>query len=268
MSVVKAGFVGCGAIGTSLARIIKSDLSSEMAVVAVCDQDRARAQRLLEIWPKAKIADLPGVIRSCDLVIEAASAAVSYEVAQAGLKAGKRVLTMSIGGILGKEKELSLLAQKTGGRLLLPSGAICGLDGIKALSLVGVTSLTLNTYKAPKALAGAPFLKEKNLDLSKIRQETLVFSGPAEEAVKGFPQNINVVALLQIASGISVQVKIWARPGLEKNIHMIEIVSPAAHVKIECENVPSPDNPKTSFLAILSAAAVLKNFSQAMHVGA
>lgn len=268
MKTINVGLVGCGAIGTSLAKMIKKDLSSDFCVVAVCDQDESRAQKLRELWPEAQISSLESLIHSCEFVIEAASASVSYDVAKMSLQAKKTVLTMSIGGILGKEKELSLLAEKTGGKLLLPSGAICGLDGIKALALAGISSLTLNTYKAPRALTGAPFLKEKGMDLSKITQETLVFSGTAEEAVRGFPQNINVVALLQIASGISVRVKIWARPGLERNIHMIEIVSGAANVKIECENAPSPDNPKTSYLAILSAAAVLKGFSQAMRVGA
>ncbi|MFA5039782.1 MAG: aspartate dehydrogenase domain-containing protein [Candidatus Omnitrophota bacterium] len=265
---IKVGIVGCGAIGGSLARMIKKDLSPFFKLAAFCDPREDRARNLLKLWPQAKVLPVSALIRSCDLVIESASAAVSGEIAELTLRAGKSILAMSIGGILGKEKELARIAEKKGGRFLLPSGAICGLDGIRALSLAGISSLTLNTYKPPAALVGAPYLKERGIDLSGITQETLVFSGNAKEAVKAFPQNINVVALLQIASGVCVQVKIWARPGLQKNIHEIQVLSAAANLKIQCENSASPDNPKTSYLAILSAAAALKGFSQAVRVGA
>lgn len=269
MNKIKVGIIGCGAIGTSLARIIKKDFPV-FSIVAICDQAEEKTRSMLELWPKAKVSTISGVIKSSDLVIESAGAPVSYDIAKKSLLAGKSILAMSIGGILGNQKELADIAAKKGGKILLPSGAICGLDGIKALSLAGITSLTLNTYKPPKALAGAPYLKKNNIDVSSIDKETLIFSGSAKEAVLEFPQNINVVALLQIAAGaaVDVRVKIWAKPGLEKNIHEIEVLSQASNLRISCENEASPYNPKTSYLAVLSAAATLKAFSGSIRIGA
>ncbi len=266
---LKVGIIGCGAIGTSLARIIERQLSEKLSIVAVCDACQKKAEALLRICRRAKVLDAAHLIAASDLVVEAASAAVSYSIARQSLSAGKGILSMSIGGILGREKELISISRKTGARFLLPSGAICGLDGIRALSAVGISSLTLNTSKPPKALAGAAFFKTHKVDLAGIRKKTLIFSGHAAQAVKFFPQNINVVALLQLAAGprVKVKVQIWADPALRRNVHEIDVVSTAARLKISCENTASPDNPKTSYLAILSAVASLAGFSDAVRIG-
>ncbi|MDD5020163.1 MAG: DUF108 domain-containing protein [Candidatus Omnitrophica bacterium] len=266
---LKVGIIGCGAIGTSLAKIIESRFSEKFCVVAVCDAQIAKAKALLRICLRAKVLEARRLIAASDLVIEASSASVSYRFARQALSAGKSILVMSIGGILGKEKGLFAISRKTGARFLLPSGAICGLDGIRALSAVGISSLTLNTSKPPKALAGAAFFKTHKVDLSGIRKKTLIFSGYADQAVRFFPQNINVVALLQLAAGprVKVKVQIWADPALCRNVHEIDVESKAARLKISCENTASPDNPKTSYLAILSAAASLAGFSDVVRIG-
>lgn len=267
---LKVGIIGCGAIGTSLAKIIEGRLSEKFCVVAVCDAQTAKAQALLRICPRARaLADARRLIAVSDLVIEASSASVSYRFARQALSAGKSILVMSIGGILGKEKGLFAISRNTGARFLLPSGAICGLDGIRALSAVGISSVTLNTSKPPKALAGAAFFKTHKVDLAAIRKKTLIFSGYAAQAVRFFPQNINVVALLQLAAGprVKVKVQILADPALGRNVHEIDVESKAARLKISCENTASPDNPKTSYLAILSAAASLAGFSDAVRIG-
>lgn len=269
MKKIKIGIIGCGAIGTSLAKIIRRELSGGFCVVAVCDSEEEKARALLKICPQGRVMDVRRLIAVSDLVVEAASAAVSYSVARQSLSAGKSILVMSIGGILGREMDLFSISRKTGAKFLLPSGAVCGLDGIRALSLAGISSVTLNTRKPPKALAGAAFLKTHKIDLSGIKKKTLIFSGSATEAVRAFPQNINVVALLQLAAGprVRVRVKIWADPALRRNVHEIEVESGAARLKMSCENTASPDNPKTSYLAVLSAAASLAGFSDAVRIG-
>ncbi len=267
---LKVGIIGCGAIGTSLARIIEGQLSEKFSVVAVCDVFPKKAEALLNICRRAKVlADVRRLIDVSDFVIEASSASVSYRFARQSLSAGKSILVMSIGGILGREKGLFAISRRTGARFLLPSGAVCGLDGIRALSAVGISSLTLNTSKPPEALAGAAFFKTHKVDLGGIKKKTLIFSGYAAQAVRFFPQNINVVALLQLAAGprVKVKVQIWADPALRRNVHEIDVESKAARLKISCENTASPDNPKTSYLAILSAAASLAGFSDAVRIG-
>ena len=266
---IKIGLVGCGAIGKSLALMVKERLKETFEITALCDLDETRAENLRKILGCGRVVPLNKLIIQSDLVIEAASAKVSFELAQTALEKKRDILLMSIGGILGHEQKLFSIARRNKRRILLPSGAICGLDGVKALSLVGIDRVTLKTFKPPQALKGASFVVKNKIDLDDIKEEKVIFSGTAQEAVEAFPQNINVVALLSIAaSGLVVpRVQIYASPHLQRNVHLIEVESKAARLEIRCENVASPDNPKTSYLAILSAVAMLSGVSDVVRIG-
>ena len=264
----KIGIVGCGAIGTSLALLIDKRLSNAR-VSCLCDIDELKSHVLKKKLGYGTICSLKQAIKKSDLVVEAASAKVSFEIARQALLCGKNVLVMSIGGILGFEKKLFDLAKKNKAMIYFPSGAICGLDGLKALIPAGIDSISLRTMKSPRALEGADYIVKNNIDLSLIKEDTVIFSGEAYEAVKAFPQNINIVALLTIAAGglCVPEVEIIASPGQARNVHIIEIVSKAARLLIRCENVPSPDNPKTSYLAVLSAFLVISGISDVVSIG-
>lgn len=266
---LKIGIVGCGAIGSTLARLIRKRYSNSISVRAVCDIDKTKADILVKKINTAKAVSLPELIGLCDLVIEAASAGVSFEVAREALKNKKQVLVMSVGGVLGKEKKLFDLAEKNNTKIFFPSGAICGLDGIRALSLSRIKSITLTTTKPVSGLQGARYLIEHGIDLKGITKEMIVFEGGARKAVKAFPQNINVVAVLSLAAegAVEPKVKIVASPFVTKNIHKIEVDSDAARLEIKCENIPSPDNPKTSYLAILSALTVIAGILKQERIG-
>ncbi|MEK7849482.1 MAG: aspartate dehydrogenase domain-containing protein [Candidatus Omnitrophota bacterium] len=265
---LKIGIVGCGAIGTSLAVLIDKRLSNSK-VVSLCDVDEANAQALKKKLGYGLVGSLKQVVKACDLVVEAASAKCSFEIAKQALLCRKDVLIMSIGGILGREKKLFEIARKNKIRIYFPSGAICGLDGLKALIPAGIERITLRTMKPPRALEGADYIVKNKIDLSRIKTDKVIFRGAAYEAVKAFPQNINVVALLSIAAcGLVVpRVEIIASPGQKRNIHIIEIRSKAARLLIRCENVPSPDNPKTSYLAVLSALATIVGINDRVRIG-
>ena len=269
MKKIKIGLVGCGAIGKSLLLMAQEKFKEAFTISALCDIDESRALVLKKILGVGQIVSLKKLISSSDLVIEAASAKISFDVAHAALTNKKDVLIMSIGGILGREQGLFSLARRNKKRIFLPSGAICGLDGIKALSLVGIDRVTLKTFKPPQALKGASYIVKNKIDLDGIQEEKMIFSGTANEAVEAFPQNINVVALLSIAAqGLVVpQVQIFASPALKRNVHRIEVESKAARLEIRCENVASPENPKTSYLAVLSAAAMLAGVSDVVRIG-
>jgi len=175
---------------------------------------------------------------------------------------------MSTGGLVGRE-ELLQEAEKNNVKLYIPSGAICGVDGLKSASIGNIDSVTLTTRKPPKGLAGAPYLKSKNLDLSDIREETIIFEGSAIDAIGGFPQNVNVSAVLSLA-GIGAKktrVRIVTSPAYTKNVHEIEIIGDFGKITTRTENVPSRTNPKTSALAVFSAIAALKGITSSVRIG-
>ncbi len=267
---IRIGIVGCGAIGSTLSFLLKKHYSRRFKVAALYDCDFLKMQALGRKLKTPQCSSLGGLIDFSDLVVEAASAKASFDIARHVLKKGKDILIMSVGGVLGKEKELFALARKNRCRIYFPSGAICGLDGIASLSLAGFEKITLRTFKPPAALEGADYVIRKGIDLNKIKKETVIFRGAASEAVAAFPQNINIVALLSIAARGKVvpRVEIAVSPGLKRNVHYIEVKSKAAYLTIRCENVPSPDNPKTSYLAILSAVAAINGMDDIVHIGA
>ncbi len=269
MKKIRVGIVGCGAIGSNLARLVKDRFSKEIDIVAICDTDTDRLAKLKKKLKEARAVSLKGLIAASDLIVEAASAKVSFDIAEKCLESGKRVLIMSVGGVLGKEKRLYDLAKRNRAGLYFPSGAICGLDGIRALTEAGIKSITLVTKKPPKGLKGADYLVKNNINIEGIKKDMVVFSGTAMEAVKAFPQNINVVAVLSLAAKGDVvpTVKVVASPSSTRNVHLIEVKSDAANISISCQNVPSPDNPKTSYLAVLSALATIAGILDPVKIG-
>lgn len=271
MSKLKISIIGCGAIGSSLAKSIYKDFSKRAVISAVFDLDHLKAKQLSKkiLGKDYSVLDLKNAIKRSDLIIEAASAKSSLEIARLALKSGCDVMVMSVGGILGHIAELMKLANTNKARLYVPSGAICGIDGVKAANLGKIKRAILTTYKNPQAFKGVKYIEEKGFKLESISQETVLFEGLAKEAVKFFPQNINVAAVLSLA-GIGenlTKVKIVASPGLKKNVHEIRIESDAGNIITRTENVLHPDNPKTSFLAVLSAVANLKQILSAVKVG-
>lgn len=257
----RIGIVGCGAIGRSLAKFIDKELFAYAKLSVICDLDLSRAASLEKALTRSKpsITNLDTLIKKSDLVIECASAKVSYQVVRKSVLKGKDVLVMSIGGLVTKAKELFGLAKKNKVLIYLPSGAICGLDGIKALSLAGIKKVSLITRKPPKSL--------ENVGI--IKKEKVIFKGNALEAIKKFPKNINVSVLLSIA-GIGAkktEVKIITSPKFKRNSHEVLIESKAGTIKTLCENVAFVENPKTSYLAALSAMAVLKGIFNRVRIG-
>ena len=178
-------------------------------------------------------------------------------------------MIMSIGGVVNRFKELDILAKKYDTKVYFPSGAISGIDAIKAAKIGEIKKATLITYKNPVSFKDVEYIKRKGIRLDKITKDTLLFFGSAKEAINLFPQNINVAGLLSIA-GIGenkTKVKIIASPKTKKNIHEIYIESKAARILTRTENILHPDNPKTSYLAVLSAIATLKQILEPVKIG-
>jgi aspartate dehydrogenase len=177
-------------------------------------------------------------------------------------------MVLSVGALVGVLDDWARLAEKHGCRILVPSGAIAGLDGVKGAREGAITAVTMETRKPPRGLAGAPYIEQHRIDLDAITTETLIFEGSATDAVAAFPANVNVVAALSLA-GIGptlTRIKLYAVPGQTRNQHRITVEGEFGTLRIEVENVPS-ENPRTGRLSYLSAIAMLREIGAPVHVG-
>ena len=252
--------IGCGAIGSVIAKAIDDGLV-EAELLYVMDADASRAARLaasLKSQKPAIAASVEEIARDprVEVVVEAASQEAVLQYAGVLLAVGKELVVLSVGALLRPEAR-QLLAEH-GGRVHVPSGALGGLDALRALALAGVESVELVSRKHPSKLADEPYVKERGLRLEGLREPLVVFEGTAEEAVKAFPRTLNVAAALALASGAPVKVKVVADPNAHRNVHEFEARSKAGTLRVRVENVPHPDNPKTSYLAALSAVELLR----------
>lgn len=268
--MLRIGIIGCGAIGTSLAKAIVRDFRQKAQLSALFDIQPEKSAKLAQlVSKKVSVSTLSRLIKNSDLVIEASSAKSSAAISEAALRAGRDIMVMSVGGIIKHKKRLSKLAAAHKANVYLPSGAIAGIDGLKAAALGGLKKVTLTTRKNPASFKGVAFIKSKNFKLDGLKKDKILFSGKASQAVKHFPQNINVAAILSLA-GLGADktiVRIIASPSVKRNIHQIEIESAAARIATATENVLHPDNPKTSYLAVLAAIATLKQITEPIKIG-
>jgi aspartate dehydrogenase len=268
MKKIKIGIVGCGAIGTGVAQFIVKELKDQAQLVSVCDIDREKIKNLIKkVGIAPKIMNLDDLVRGADFVVEAASAQAAINVIEAASVFKKEVMILSVGAFV-KDPDLLGKAKAAGINIHVPSGAICGVDGIAALSMGKVKKIRLTTSKPPKALADVEYLIHKKINLNKLTHARVVFKGGVKEAIKYFPKNINVAATLLLASaGKDVEVCIVADPHIKRNIHRIDVDANEAKVMIEVDNIPSESNPKTSTLTILSAQYTLKKIFSWLKIG-
>ncbi|MCX5699042.1 MAG: aspartate dehydrogenase [Candidatus Omnitrophica bacterium] len=268
---LKIGIVGCGAIGSSLAKEIVEELGDSAILAALYDikpeKPRALSKQLVNS-AKLCVDNLDALIKKSDLVIEASAARAAWEIARKSLSSGRKVMVMSVGGMVGHLDQLFTLAEKFNAQAYFPSGAISGIDALKAANVAGVQRVVLTTRKHPDAFKGVEYVVKK-FKLTGLKKDKVLFSGTASQAVKYFPQNVNVAAVLGLA-GIGMRktkVRIIASPSVRKNIHEILIESKAAKIFTRTENILHPRNPKTSYLAVLSAIAALKQILQPVKIG-
>jgi len=264
---LKVGVVGLGVIGRAVCRAVDAGLSG-LALAAATARTRDRAETFLAgLRSPVPFHDLDDVVAASDVVVEASTQQHLEAIAPATLGAGRDLVVLSCGGLLGR-KDWVALAERHRCRILVPSGAIAGLDGVKGAAIGAVTSVSMETRKPPRGLAGAPWIVERRIDVDALTEETLIFEGPATEACRAFPANVNVLAALSLA-GIGpeqTRTRIYAVPGLARNQHRIRIEGEFGTLRIEIENVPS-ENPRTGKLSYLSTIAMLRDLTTPLRVG-
>lgn len=271
----RIGILGCGTIGLELASAVE-DGTIPWPLAGVYDRNQDRATTLAEEFPvderPAVATDLEELTATADLIVETAGQGAVQEMAVPILEAGCDLMLLSVGALADKDLRESILrtANAQDATVHAPSGAIAGIDAIKAAALTGeLESVALRTRKNPAGLAGAPYIEENDVDLDGMTEETVVFEGTATEAAAAFPSNINVAVSLSLA-GIGTEattVTIVADPEEENNVHRIEAGGGMGRIETEVHNVPSPTNPKTSYLAALSAIEKLRSLSSTLRVG-
>ena len=183
------------------------------------------------------------------------------------LAAGKKVMVLSAGALL-ERPHLRELATENGGQIIVPTGALLGLDAVTAAAEGKIASVRMTTRKPPNGLVGAPYLVKNNISVEGLNTAKRVFSGTAREAAKGFPANVNVAAALSLA-GIGpdlTTIDIWADPAVERNCHTIEVEADSARFSLTIENIPS-ENPKTGRITALSVLAALRKLHAPFRVG-
>jgi aspartate dehydrogenase len=267
MAGIRVAIAGLGAIGRTLARNLNEGIPGlELAGVAV--GDRAKAEAWLKsagiACPILELDDLPS---QSDLVVECAPAALLEQICRPMLTAGKTVMVLSVGALLPRP-DLVDLARSKGGRIMVPTGALLGLDAVAGAAEGSISSVRMTTRKPPIGLKGAPYLERHGISLEGLTEARRVFSGTAREAAEGFPANLNVVAALSLA-GIGpdrTMIDIWADPAVTRNCHSIEVKADSADFTMSIENVPS-DNPKTGRIVALSVLAALRKINAPLNVG-
>lgn len=267
MDAVRVGIAGYGAIGQSVARSLDEGAVPGVVLSAIAVRDPARAPAVHWKGKAPQFTTIAGLEPLCDVVVECAPAAVLADIARPVLKAGKKLIVLTASALLAHE-DLIELARANGGQILVPSGAILGLDALTAAAEGTIHSVTMITRKPVRGLLGAPYLTAHNIDISGIKESTLIFRGSPREAAVGFPANLNVAVAVSLA-GIGpdrTTLEIWADPHLDRNTHRVEVDSDAASFSMEIKNIPS-ENPKTGRITGQSVLAVLRKLGGPLRVG-
>ena len=262
---MKIGVIGCGAIGSVLCKFIDKKLK-DSEVVAICDIDKEKVKKLQKsLKSNPLITNIDGVIKKSDIVVEAVSPPIVKELLKKCIKNKRHLMVMSVNGLIQNQN----LLKKLTARLFIPSGAICGIDGIKAANIEEISSVSITSTKSPRSLEGAPYIRKNKINLKKIKTRKKIFEGSALEAIKGFPKNVNVSAILSL-TGVGPQktkVIVVADPKTKKNVHEVKVIGDFGKLTTKTENIVSPLNPKTSHLAVLSACATLKRLTGHIKIG-
>ncbi len=267
MSRTRVAIAGLGAIGRALARRLAEGVPGlELACVAA--RDGAKAQAWLdEQGITCPIVPFDAFPAHADLAVEAAPAALVEDICRPMLAAGKTVMVLSAGALLPRPHLIDF-ARENGGQIIVPTGALLGLDAVTAAAEGTIEAVRMTTRKPPKGLVGAPYLEANGISVEGLNEAKRVFSGTAREAAAGFPANVNVAAALSLA-GIGpdrTTIDIWADPAVTRNCHTIEVDADSARFTMTIENIPS-ENPKTGRITALSALAAMRKLHAPLRIG-
>jgi aspartate dehydrogenase len=269
---MRIGIVGCGFIGRTIGGALEQ--MEEIDEIPAIDMDYDSVVEMgsrLDKVSMFRIDHLDDFLERSDLVVEAASQEAVAEIGPKVLEMGKNLMIMSVGALVNDDlwSDLRRIAVDKGCHVYIPSGAIAGLDGIYAGSMADIDCVTLTVTKPPKGLSLPSSLHDKISNLARLKEPLTVFDGTAREAVAIFPKNVNVAASIALA-GIGfdrTRVKIIADPSVSRNRHRVEIRGRFGEMSVRMMNLPSDSNPRTSYIAPLSAIATIRKIMKGIYIG-
>ena len=265
---LRVGIAGLGAVGLDVARrLIDGDVPGlVLTAVAVRDVDKARS-KLPQIGDLIVLRTATALADDCDIVVECLPPALFRDVAIAAIDKGRIFVPLSVAQLLNNG-DLVERAKQNGARIVVPTGALLGLDAVRAAAEGTIHSVKMVTRKPPAGLEGAPYLLEGNISVAGLTEPKKVFDGSARDGARGFPTNVNVAAALSLA-GIGpdkTRLEIWADPTVTRNTHTITVDADAMSFTMTIENVPSA-NPRTGKSVAPSTVAALRGLVSELKVG-
>ena len=265
-ATTSVAIAGLGSVGRVVAQRLKGLPAYRLTAVSARDQARAQSF-LVDHTLDAIVVPLDRLSHHADIVIECAPAAHFAEIAGPVIAAGKVLIPLSVGALLESWSLVDAAAQ-TGAQILVPTGALVGLDAVQGIAQGNMSSVRMITRKPVGGLKNAPFVNEKGIDLQNLDAPMLIFEGTVREAIVGFPANLNVAVALSLA-GVGpdqTTMQVWADPDLVHNTHRIIVESDSANLDLTISNIPS-DNPATGRLTALSVVALLRKMSSPLRIG-
>ena len=264
---IRVAVVGLGAIGRRVVEALDRGLDG-LVLAAVSVQEPGKHRDFLATLSRPPaILPIESLCGVADLVVECAPSSLLRSIVLPFVSKGKTAVVLSAGALL-EHDDLIRIAKQSGGQIVVPTGALIGLDAVTAAAEGTIHSVCMITRKPVRGLAGAPYLVENNIDIESITEPLKIFDGTAREAARGFPANLNVAVALSLA-GIGpdrTRLEIWADPALTRNTHRIEVESDSAGFTMSIENIPS-ENPKTGRITALSVIAYLRKQRSPLRVG-
>ncbi|HYV71942.1 MAG TPA: aspartate dehydrogenase [Pseudolabrys sp.] len=264
---LRVGIAGLGAVGLEVARrLIAGVPGLNLTAVAIRDAEKAR-RALPQVGESIPVRKMTELANDCDIVVECLPPALFREVALSAIDKGRILMPLSVAQLL-ENGDLIERAKQKGARILVPTGALIGLDAVRAAAEGTIHSVKMVTRKPPAGLEGAPFLRERGISVSGLKEPLKVFDGSAREGARGFPANVNVAAALSLA-GIGpdrTQLEIWADPNVTRNTHTISVEADTARFTMTIENIPS-ENPRTGKSVAPSTVAALRALVSELKVG-
>lgn len=265
---LKVAIAGLGAIGLPVARRLDDGIEG-LRLTAVSAGNLKRAHdRVADFTRPPLVCPLSELAVHGDVIIEAAPASLFAEIADIAIDAGRIFMPLSVGQLIF-HPDLEVRAKASGARIIAPTGALLGLDAVRAAAEGTLHSVRIVTRKPPQSLKGAPRIEELGLDMDSVSEPINVYKGNARGAIKGFPANVNVAVALSLAGNgpDNTEVEIWADPNVERNTHTIYVDADSTRFQMTIEGIPSPGNPATGLLTPLSVIAALRGLVSTLKIG-
>lgn len=269
MTELKVAIGSIGTIGLKVAKKLDEGIEG-ITLTAVSARDIERAKQNISSFKTPPLIVPPQELATnADLVVECAPAEIFRQIAEPAVYTGKKLMPLSVGALLSNW-DLVERAPQVGAKILVPSGALLGLDAVRAASEGKFNSVTMVTRKPPAGLAGAPYLISNQIDIENLTEPKLVFEGTAREGAIGFPANVNVAAALSLAGPgpDNTSLQIWADPTIDRNTHSIKVNADSASFEMNMFSIPTHEKPATGRIVALSVIASLRAQVAPLVIGA